>query len=91
MRRIWKYQVIPERAISIEMPLGAQVLTVQAQRDEINVWALVDPEAPRVWRRFRLIGTGHIIQDGALQYIGTFQLDCGALVFHLFEEVLELL
>ena len=39
-------------------------------------------------RHFRLSGTGHPLGEDYLRiinYIGTFQMENGALVFHLFE------
>lgn len=53
-----------------------------------QIWALVDPQSPVVMRAFRLAGTGHPIEERPgekMQYINSFQIDGGALVFHLFE------
>lgn len=84
---IWKYPVTYGH-FSLGMPKGAQILTVQMQADTANIWALVDPTAPAVSRRFILYGTGHDVTDRPLKYIGTFQpMSNGELVFHLFEEV----
>jgi len=85
MMRIYKYPLgEPSGTIAIEMPKGAKVLTVQAQRDVPCISALVDPEAETVVRCFRLYGTGHAVSLD-LPYVGTFQLLEGALVFHLFD------
>lgn len=53
------------------------------------VWALVNPEEPTERRPFRLAGTGHPIDYEAddLRFVGSFQLDGGTLIFHLFEIV----
>jgi hypothetical protein len=50
-------------------------------------WALVDPEQPKVRRRFWVVGTGHPFPNwwGQL-YVGTVQMREGALVFHVFCE-----
>ncbi|GAI73877.1 unnamed protein product [marine sediment metagenome] len=49
---------------------------------------MVDSEIEKETRHFRLSGTGHPLGDDYLRiinYIGTFQIENGALVFHLFE------
>jgi hypothetical protein len=42
-KAIYKYPLINRRS-DIDMPLGAQVLAVQAQFETPTLWALVDPE-----------------------------------------------
>ena len=82
--QVWKYVLKPE--ISIEMPVRAEILTVEAQRDEICMWVRVRPSAPKVKRDFVVFGTGHDIPDGIqLNFIGTAHIFGGELVFHVFE------
>lgn len=86
---IWKFSVPLTDAFSISMPTGAKILVVQMQRDEPQMWALVDPEAPLTDRHFRIVGTGHQYpaqQFRSWRYRGTFQMHGGALVWHIFEE-----
>ena len=79
---IWKYVLRPHG--SIQMPKGAVVLTAQEQYGEVVIWAWVNPEETEmVERKFLTPGTGHQIEEGALQYISTVQID--GLVFHVFE------
>jgi len=88
---IWKFPINPHEIIELEMPYGAKILTVQTQRNEPQLWALVDPHKPPMKRWFRLYGTGHVVEDLVIdksEFIGSFQLDNGALVFHLFEVLL---
>lgn len=83
---IWKYVLQPE--ISIEMPKGAQVLSVREQGDDICLWALVDPSAEMETRSFVGFGTGHVIPNAeALRFVDTAHLNQGRLVFHVFEKV----
>ena len=82
-RSIWKFPLQPDA--SIEIPKGAQLLTVQAQRDEPQLWAMVDPSAPKETRRFKTFGTGHEITEDPGAYVATFQMHGGSLVFHVFE------
>ena len=82
---IWKWPVAPESQFVLELPRGAQILTVQEQHGRPQLWALVDPSAPVQRRTFRVMPTGIEWEcDGELlHYLGTFQLK--QLVFHLFE------
>lgn len=84
-RAVWKFGVPLGDVVTIDMPEGAQILHVQAQNDIPCMWALVDPLAQRVSRRFRFAGTGHEISESPLEHVGSFFMREGALVFHLFE------
>lgn len=91
MRVIWKYPVPIVDTFALEMPKGAEVLTVQVQGGDAQMWALLDPDRPKVERCFRLLGTGHPLGVGEVsdrfgRYVGTFQIAGGSLVWHLFEE-----
>ena len=88
MKTIWKWTLQPET--TIDMPHGAKLLAVQEQRGEPQLWALVDPSAKKYPRTFRVHGTGHDLTDEPGQYVGTFQMHGGALVFHVFEANKEL-
>lgn len=87
MKRIYKYVLDRKHAHSrVDMPEGAHILTVQEQYGAITLWAVVDPDAPTVRRRFVIVGTGEAMPDGTAWYIATVQLDGGSLVCHVFEE-----
>ena len=83
---VWKYP-LAFGSQTILMPQNARILAVQTQHNEPQLWALVNPEAPDETRRFLTIGTGTEFEADRLllDYIGTFQLHSGSLVFHLFE------
>jgi len=84
MKTIWKYSLTAET--TIEMPMNAQVLTVQAQDGGPQLWALVDPSALKCVRTFRMYGTGIKIRSNPGQYIGSLQIaDEFTFVFHVFE------
>lgn len=88
MKTIWKFAVPVKDAFELDLPEGAEILTVQIQRGEPQLWALVDPYAPKVRRKFRVIGTGHPIEDaGDLFWVATIQLHEGSLVFHIFQVI----
>jgi hypothetical protein len=88
-RTVWKFPVPfpgPD-AFTIEMPAGAEVMAVHMQHGQPQMWALVDPSRPAEARRFRIAGTGHPINEQIEQYVGTFLMYEGELVFHVFEVV----
>lgn len=69
----------------IEMPNGAEILTIQTQDEIPCIWALVDINAPKKKIAFEIFGTGHNVPENAeRRYVGTFQMRKGALVFHCF-------
>lgn len=89
MRSIWKYQITTKDEQTIAMPGGAELLTIQMQFDNLCVWALVDPDKPTKERTIRIFGTGHPIDADELRvmrYLGTYQLNGGALVFHAYDK-----
>lgn len=88
MRTIWKFRIEPGRG-TVEMPKGAVVVSVQSQDNRPAIWALCDAAAPKESRTFRVFATGEPFELAGLEYLGTFHLDAGALVFHVFEEVHE--
>lgn len=84
MQTIWKYPVVLDDEFELRMPAGARLLTVQVQQGKPVLWALVNPDVPQKTRRFRLYGTGQPLPDAPGEYVGSFQVHGGALVFHLF-------
>ena len=86
MDTIYKYVIEAASRQQVLMPRGSEVLTVQVQDRKPCLWVLVDTEQPMEMREFFLFGTGEEITEGEFvgAYIGTFQLDGGSLVFHLF-------
>ncbi|KKL56065.1 hypothetical protein LCGC14_2249180 [marine sediment metagenome] len=82
---IWKYNIPVEGYYSIEMPFGAEILSFQLQYGLPTIWVLVEPTSEKVERRFRLVGTGHYIEESGLKYIGTIKMLNDKLVYHLFE------
>lgn len=84
MKVIWKFTLELEGYQDVEMPAGAEVLHVAAQDNTPCVWALVDPKALRVPRRFLLCVTG-TSPNGEGKHVGTFLLYGGAFVGHVFD------
>lgn len=80
---IWKFPLQITDVQTIEVPTAGKLLSVQVQHQVPCIWALVDPKQPKELRKIRIYGTGHPI-DQLGQFIGTFQVQAGALVFHVF-------
>ena len=89
MKRIYKYQIQPtelEDQVTVSMPVGAKVLSVQVQKGIVCLWVLINTkEKVDEFREFNVVGTGHDIDFNTNKFVGTFQLMEGNLVFHLFE------
>lgn len=86
-KAVWKY-ILPETTSTVLIPKDSKILTVQAQFSQVTIWALInDTEAEKEERKFQIIGTG---KEGEIghdlgDYIGTFQMNGGMHVFHVFE------
>jgi len=92
MKTIWKFETPFEDKFTIEMPTESEILCVQEdQKSGIPyVWALVYPENSKVERYFELFGTGNFVHEDMgvdKKYIGTYQVDNGSFVGHLFERI----
>ncbi len=84
MKTIWKFPIKVGENV-VEMPVGAEVLSVQAQHGEPQMWALVRPGNDTEKRYFSVFGTGHNVAVRVTKYIDTFQLHGGHFVGHVFE------
>ena len=88
MKTIYKFKVEPSEKFEVMIPRYGTILSVQTQFNEPQFWVLVNNQAPLEKRTFGTFGTGHKIPDNIiLQYHGSFPLDRGLLIFHLFEYV----
>ena len=92
---IWKYELEVTDDQVIKVPKDAKFLmTAQAQPNRhlrlkaaLCVWAIVDPDKPRVDVKFKVLGTGNPCDIGPnFGYLGTAQFFEGSLVFHVFME-----
>lgn len=88
MKQIWKYSLEMTDIAEVVMPFGAEVLSAVNQHGILCIWAMVDPnEQNRITRRFRIIGTGHPIEDKEQlgKFLGTVQFEKGQLILHVFD------
>ena len=83
---IWKYTLRATDEQQIQMPAGAQILSVGVVQERIQLWAMVDPMTPMAQnRRIVMVGTGHILPPAHGRFIGTVSLLNGALILHVFD------
>lgn len=81
--RIHKYELQKKPDFTLELPRGARILHAEVQKGKPCIWARVKPSAPLEQRRFTFTVTGEDFETG--RYIGTFLLQGGSFVAHLFE------
>jgi len=85
MKKIYKYPIPIEDKITLTLPVNSDILTVQIQKGEPVVYALVGTVLKMERdRKLELYSTGMEVPENRI-YIGTFQMLNGALVYHLFE------
>jgi len=87
-KTILKYKLEVTDNQTILLPIGSKILTVQMQGETLCLWALVNQEEETESRFIEIFGTGHtILYDFGMsrEYISTFQMNNGELVFHVFE------
>jgi hypothetical protein len=97
---VYRYPLDVTDEQTVEMPAGAQILTVArgegsrrvmlgvGSHEPVEMWALVDPQAPLQKRRFRIAGTGHSLDDvDTLDFLGSVQLAGGQHVLNVFEDL----
>lgn len=88
MKTIWKFPLDTFPVQYVDMPEGAEILTVQVQNGTPMLWAEVDSKARFRPRLIYVIGTGMELDSGVSRYIGTFQWEdeeLGDFVGHVYE------
>ena len=91
---IWKYALSDNPAMPVSsyailnIPRGAEILTVDMQHGLPVVWARIDPNAEVVRRVFHTMNTGSENLDAVrATYVGTYNAtESKSLVFHVFVE-----
>ena len=83
--RVFKYPLQVVDAQGLWLPIGAEILSVQMQGDQLQLWALVDERLTETFHtEIVIVGTGHPVPE-VKKFLGTFQMLGGSLVFHAFE------
>lgn len=83
---IWKQEIPIEGSFSLQLPRDAQILCVQTQEGKPCIWFSFEKPEPREPRAFVLGTTGPEIDfdKRVYSYVGTFQLNGGKFIGHLF-------
>lgn len=82
--RIYKQVLLLNVEQIISLPVDAKVLDVQVQHEQIAMWYAFDDSGMVRSREVIMVGTGHEIPSGIVEFIGTVQLNGGNLVLHIF-------
>lgn len=85
MKSIHKVTLLIADEQRVKLPTIARAVAVQVQRGYISMWAEVETSAPLRTYQVLTRGTGHPVPSG-YAYLGTYQIDDGALVFHVYVE-----
>lgn len=83
MKTIWKFPFGITDYQLINMPIEAKPLAVQLQTGIPCLWCLVETENQQKPHPVFVHGTGHEVTHGE-EYVGSFQMADGALVWHVF-------
>jgi hypothetical protein len=90
MNTVWKYGIDVKAGLQeVEVPAGAQLLSVDDQSGVPTLWFLVDTDNVKIPRKYILFGTGHEIPNDVLEslnHVGTINHYAG-FVWHIFEIV----
>lgn len=92
METVYKYKLSKDLTQTIEMPVGAQILTCQIQHGVPVLWAKVNTRMMATdFRKIVLAETGDEISHEykELIYISTIQLFEGAYILHVFENITQ--
>ena len=85
---IYKYKLKVRDVQTIELPKDYQILCVGIQDEQPHMWVLIDDNKPLEEVEFHTLGTGYSIPDDVeREYVSTYQMHGGSLVFHLFKVV----
>lgn len=87
MKTIWKTDLEVVGLQTLSLPVGAEILSVQAQYDMPRIWYECNPAVRKENRTFHTFGTGASVPENKhLDYLGTYQVHDGDMVFHVYEE-----
>jgi len=84
-KSIWKFPVETTDNQEIRMPAGAKILSIQTQSNSPCICAEVDTNAPKESRFIDIYSTKDTLPNNPGQYLGTYQLNDGMSIFHVYE------
>jgi hypothetical protein len=86
MKTIYKYTLAINGDDLIQLPKHSTILSLQVQNNKPCIWVLIDPNEAMEDIHFVTYGTGHEIRPGLGDFVGTYQLNDGEFVFHVFKQ-----
>lgn len=69
-RVIFKYPLRQQGEFPLDLPEGCRILGARNQRNRPVLYAMVDPKAPLVRRKFRVVNTGEKFLDDPVVLAG---------------------
>lgn len=86
MKTVYKYPLEVKGAQKVSLPMGARILSVMNQREEIVLYAYVDPEQTETedWHVFVLATGEPRGMHPEAEFLGTVAMMDGSLMFHVF-------
>ncbi|MFA6711118.1 MAG: hypothetical protein WCS33_00170 [Candidatus Caldatribacteriota bacterium] len=87
MKRVFKYPLVMMDRNTIVLPKGSKILSVESQKDDIVVYAIVDDSVSTEVEEhvFLIRGTGHPADDvDGYDFLNTVKLYGDTLIFHIF-------
>ncbi len=88
MKTIWKFPLSLDRKQVLKIPSRGKILRLATQGGIPHIWVFIDSDIEEEERTFITLGTGHQVyspEAERLQYIGTWEMHQGALIWHVFE------
>lgn len=83
MKRIYKYEIHSD--CTVQLPPGAEILSVGVQFNQLMCWASVEPSDKIETRHLLIGGTGFEPPVNPGRFLGTHLLDGGSTVLHVWE------
>jgi len=91
MKSIFKYPLKVTDTQKISIPNSGEILSLQVQNNIPCIWVLIhdlNDKDKTTECVINMYGTGHTFEEnGFCEFLGTFQLKEGLLVFHVFREL----
>lgn len=86
MKKIYKYQLKFININELKLPKDYTVLSMQMQGGQLSLWIIFDlkNENNLIDTTIGMFATGELIKPTLDAYLGTFQLNNGAAIFHVF-------
>jgi hypothetical protein len=88
MQKIFKYKLDTSGEQEITMPAFSKILCVKNQHNVPCLWAMIDTDSRLVKRKIITFLTGADIEfnNQKYEYIGTYLMNNGSFVGHVYEE-----